>query len=50
MCIENCILVHHSNLIRTMALLFCALNVFVVFVAVTVKCTTENIKIEIISN
>ena len=37
MCTLNCILVQHSNLIRTMVPLFCAVNVFLVFVELKVK-------------
>ena len=37
MCRGNCILVHHSNLLRIMAFLFCALNVLLVLAEVKVK-------------
>jgi hypothetical protein len=37
MCTGNCILVHRSNLTRTMAVLFFAVNVLLVFVDVKVK-------------
>jgi hypothetical protein len=49
----NCIIVHNSNLIRTMASLFCAVNMFWVFREVKVKVyhrkykNRNNVKLEV---